>query len=119
MTGDGGQTRSVCYVDDTVRGILALAATSHPGPVNIGSADEASVLELAHAVRSAAGSSAPIRFIDRPEDDPSVRRPSVTLADRLLGWNAETALDDGLRRTIAWFRDELGAREELPAAVRP
>jgi dTDP-glucose 4,6-dehydratase len=119
VTGDGGQTRSVCYVDDTVRGILALAATSHPGPVNIGSADEASVLELAHAVRSAAGSSAPIRFIDRPEDDPSVRRPSVTLADRLLGWNAETALDDGLRRTIAWFRDELGAREELPAAVRP
>jgi len=119
VTGDGGQTRSVCYVDDTVRGILALAATSHAGPVNIGSADEASVLELAHAVRSAAGSSAPIRFIDRPEDDPSVRRPSVTLARHLLGWKAETALDDGLRRTIAWFRDQLGAREELPVAVRP
>ena len=119
MTGDGSQTRSVCYVDDTIRGILALAATDHPGPVNIGSADEASVLELAHAVRSAAGSSAPIRFIDRPEDDPSVRRPSITLADHLLGWKAETALDDGLRRTIAWFRDQLAARELLPVAVGP
>jgi len=67
--------------------------------------------ELAHAVRSAAGSSAPIRFIDRPEDDPIVRRPSITLADHLLGWKAETALNDGLRRTIAWFRDQLTARE--------
>jgi dTDP-glucose 4,6-dehydratase len=111
VTGDGSQTRSFCYVDDTIRGILALAATSHSGPVNIGSADEASVLELAHAVRSAAGASVPIRFIDRPEDDPGVRRPNITLASQLFGWKAETALDDGLRRTIAWFCDQLVARE--------
>lgn len=105
VAGDGSQTRSVCYVDDTVAGILALARSDHPGPVNIGNADELSVLGLAELIRDLAGSASPTRFVDRPVDDPGVRRPDTSLARRVLGWDARTPYDEGLRRTIAWFED--------------
>jgi dTDP-glucose 4,6-dehydratase len=118
VTGDGSQTRSVCYVDDTVQGVLALAAADHPGPVNIGSPEESSVLELAHAVCGMTQSSVPIRFVDRPVDDPTVRRPDLALASEVLGWKPETLWEDGLRSTIAWFRDQLSGREDLPPVVR-
>jgi len=103
VAGDGSQTRSLCYVEDTVEGILALAASDHPGPVNIGSSHEMTMLELAERVRDAASSSSPIRFVDLPEDDPRVRRPDTTLAGELLGWQPRTPFDEGLRRTLEWF----------------
>jgi dTDP-glucose 4,6-dehydratase len=103
VTGDGSQTRSVCYVDDTVAGILALANSDFAGPVNIGGSRELSVLRLAETVRDLTGSDSPIEFIPRPADDPAVRRPDTSLARRRLGWCQATTLEAGLARTIGWF----------------
>jgi dTDP-glucose 4,6-dehydratase len=107
VTGDGSQTRSVCYVDDTVRGILALAESDAPGPVNIGGPQELPVAELAATVLEVSGVPGSIRHIARPVDDPRVRRPDITLARELLNWEPEVQLRDGLARTIAWFRSQL------------
>ncbi|MEV7194523.1 NAD-dependent epimerase/dehydratase family protein [Streptomyces sp. NPDC093510] len=104
VTGDGNQTRSLCYVDDTVRGILAAAAHGMRGPVNIGNPTEITMLELARLIIEFTGSRSEIRFIDRPTDDPAVRCPDITLARDKLGWEPEVAADEGLRRTIDWFR---------------
>lgn len=117
VSGDGGQTRSICYVDDTVDGILALADSHRPGPVNIGNADELSVLRLAELIRDLAGSDSPIRFIDRPVDDPGVRRPETSLARETLGWTARTPYEEGLRRTIEWFSRLGQSAQEAPAAT--
>ncbi|WP_046472224.1 UDP-glucuronic acid decarboxylase family protein [Allosalinactinospora lopnorensis] len=103
VTGDGSQTRSVCYVDDTVAGLLALAYSGVPGPVNIGSAQECTVRELAELIRDIAGSSSELEFVDRPVDDPAVRCPDTALAREQLGWWPRVALADGLARTVAWF----------------
>ncbi|MBV8541373.1 MAG: SDR family oxidoreductase [Pseudonocardiales bacterium] len=108
VTGDGSQTRSVCYVDDTIRGILALAESDAPGPVNIGGPLELPVVELAKTVIELSGSPGSIRHIDRPVDDPQVRRPDITLARELLGWEPRVPLREGLTRTIAWFRSRTG-----------
>src|SRR5215813_8144184 len=86
VTGDGSQTRSVCFVDDTVRGIVRMLASDTGGPVNIGNPDERSILDIAHQVLAATGSGSAITFIDRPADDPVVRRPDITRARELLGW---------------------------------
>jgi dTDP-glucose 4,6-dehydratase len=102
VTGDGRQTRSICYVDDTIDGILALVASPHAGPVNIGSGYEMTMLELATSIRDLAGSASPITFIPRPMDDPSVRRPDNRQARSLLGWEASVEPVEGLKRTIAW-----------------
>ncbi|XRQ16545.1 NAD-dependent epimerase/dehydratase family protein [Actinomadura welshii] len=107
VTGDGSQTRSICHVDDTVRGIIALALARHPGPVNIGSPYEVSMAELARLVIELTGSRSQVRFIDRPEDDPRVRRPDTTLAEEVLGWRPRVSIEDGLRSTIEWFAREL------------
>ncbi|MFC7733956.1 NAD-dependent epimerase/dehydratase family protein [Actinomadura keratinilytica] len=107
VTGDGSQTRSVCYVDDTVRGIVALALSGHPGPMNIGSPFETSMLDLARLVIELTGARSPIRFIDRPADDPAVRRPDTALAYRTLGWAPRVPVREGLLRTIEWFAREL------------
>ncbi|WP_175407403.1 NAD-dependent epimerase/dehydratase family protein [Streptomyces sp. TRM64462] len=104
VTGDGRQTRSLCYVDDTVRGILAAAGHGMRGPVNIGNPAEISMLELARLVIELAGSSSEIRYIERPVDDPAVRCPDITLARDKLQWEPRVTADDGLRRTIDWFR---------------
>jgi len=103
--GDGSQTRSLCYVDDEVGGLLALLESPYEGPVNIGSDDERSVLEIAQIVLDLSGSGSGIVFKERPTDDPSQRRPDLTVARRELGWAPTTALDEGLARTIEWFRD--------------
>jgi dTDP-glucose 4,6-dehydratase len=116
VAGDGSQTRSLCYVDDTVRGILALATTDHPGPVNIGNPEEMSILQLAQRIMEMTGTSVPIEFVERPVDDPRVRRPDTSLAQDLLGWAAETPVDKGLRATISWFRSCLA---DAAATVRP
>ena len=117
VAGDGTQTRSVCYVDDLVEGIVGLLHSDLPGPVNIGNPHELSVLELAHRVRAATGSDSPVVHVPRPEDDPCFRRPDITLARRELGWEPEVSLSDGLSRTVGWFRHQLGippAEARLP-----
>lgn len=103
--GDGSQTRSLCYVDDLVDGLLRLAVSEHIGPMNIGNDQEVTILDLAHAVRDAVGSDSEIVFHPRPEDDPTVRCPDVTLARERLGWAAEIPLGEGLKKTLPWFLD--------------
>lgn len=103
VAGDGSQTRSVCYVDDLVVGLLALATSGLPGPVNVGNPDERSVLAIARDVVAATGSRSSIRFVPRPVDDPEVRRPDITLARSALGWSPATSWRDGLARTVESF----------------
>jgi dTDP-glucose 4,6-dehydratase len=114
VSGDGSQTRSVCYVDDTVRGILALAESRVAGPVNIGGPLELPVAELARMILELSGRAGSIRHIERPPDDPQVRRPDITLARQLLGWEPRVPLHTGLARTISWFRSQLQAGSPPP-----
>ena len=99
--GSGSQTRSFCFVDDLVRGLILLAESGEHFPVNIGNPTEMTLLELAEAVVRATGSSSPIVFEALPVDDPQVRQPDITRAQQLLGWTPEIELDEGLRRTLA------------------
>jgi dTDP-glucose 4,6-dehydratase len=98
--GDGSQTRSFCYVDDLVRGLILLAESGEHLPVNIGNPGEFTILELAEAIVRATGSKSQIVFEALPVDDPQVRQPDITRARQLLGWEPEVTLDEGLRRTI-------------------
>src|SRR5690606_1656762 len=107
VSGDGSQTRSVCYVDDLVAGILALADSELAGPVNIGNPCEQSVLRIAEDVLTATGSSSPIEFVGRPVDDPEVRRPDTTRARTELGWEPRVDWQEGLQRTVDWFAEAL------------
>jgi dTDP-glucose 4,6-dehydratase len=111
VAGDGSQTRSLCFVEDTVEGLLALAASEHTGPVNIGNGEELRILELAERVLRLTGSSSSIEHVELPVDDPKVRCPDTTLARRLLGWRPVVPLDEGLKRTLEWF-----ARQPAPPA---
>lgn len=105
VSGDGSQTRSICYVDDLVDGILRMLLTTHdPGPVNIGNPYEISMRELAQWIIELTGSSSSVHHIERPTDDPTVRRPDTTKAQALLGWHPQVPVEQGLERTIAWFR---------------
>ena len=104
VAGDGSQTRSVIYVDDLVEGIMRLLRSDLVGPVNIGNPHEVSVLQLAEAIKQITGSDSPITFIERPTDDPSVRQPDITLAQRELGWEPKVEFVDGLTRTVDYFR---------------
>lgn len=96
--GDGSQTRSFCYVDDLIRGFVLLAESEEHLPVNLGNPDELTLLELAKTVIRVTGSQSDIVFEALPVDDPSVRKPDITRATQVLGWEPEVALDDGLRR---------------------
>jgi nucleoside-diphosphate-sugar epimerase len=102
--GDGTQTRSFCFVDDEVRGFLALLDGDHTGPINIGNDGEFTMLELAEIVLDVTGSSAPLEFLPLPVDDPRQRRPDLTLARSLLGWEPTIALREGVTRTTEYFR---------------
>lgn len=104
--GDGTQTRSFCYVDDEVRGILALLESDHVGPVNIGNPTEFTVLELAETVLDVTGSSSTIVHEPLPVDDPARRCPDISLATHLLGWRPEIDLREGLARTQAWYAEQ-------------
>jgi dTDP-glucose 4,6-dehydratase len=101
--GDGKQSRSFCFVDDEVRGLLALLDSDYVGPVNIGNPNEFTVLELAEKVLAITGSSSELRFDPRPVDDPMQRKPDLGLARSVLGWEPEITLDQGLVRTSEWF----------------
>ncbi len=101
--GDGSQTRSLCYVDDEVAGLLALLDSTETGPMNIGNPDERTVLDLAQRVLEATGSRAPIAFGPLPADDPVRRCPDITLARTRLGWEPSIPLGEGLARTVEHF----------------
>ena len=103
VTGSGLQTRSPCYVTDTVRGLLALADADHPGPVNIGNPAELSVIGIAERIRELAGAASEIRYIAAMEEDPQRRCPDTSLAQRELHWEPLVGFDEGLKRTIGWF----------------
>jgi dTDP-glucose 4,6-dehydratase len=103
--GDGGQTRSFCYVDDLIRGMIALAESGYHEPVNVGNPVEFTLLELAESVIEVTGSSSEIVFEALPTDDPKVRQPDIALAREVLGWQPEVELRTGLARTI----DQAGA----------
>jgi dTDP-glucose 4,6-dehydratase len=103
--GDGGQTRSLCYVDDLVEGIWRLARSEHVGPMNLGNPEEIKILELARLVISLTGSRSDVDFTDRPADDPTVRCPDIAMARRTLGWDPTVPLGEGLTRTVAWARE--------------
>jgi dTDP-glucose 4,6-dehydratase len=107
VAGDGSQTRSVCFVDDLVKGLILLLASDLPGPVNIGNPSELSVLALAETIRDLCGSASPITFIERPVDDPQIRQPDITLARTRLGWEPEVELRDGLKTTLDYVRQEV------------
>ncbi len=103
-----------CYVDDLVEGIWRLLGSAEHLPVNIGNPSEMTILEFAHGVLAATGSTSKIEFQALPVDDPKVRQPDITKAKRLLGWEPKVKLEEGLRRTLAYFR----ARVEAKPAVR-
>ena len=106
--GDGTQTRSFCYVRDLVDGLVRLALSDTPEPVNIGNPREMTMLEFAEAVRAAAGGGGRIVHQPLPKDDPKQRRPDITRARQVLGWEPRVPLEEGLRETIAWFRSVAG-----------
>ncbi len=110
--GDGSQTRSFCYVDDEIRGLIALAESGHHNPVNIGNPDEFTLLELAKTVIDVTGSKSEIVYEALPTDDPQVRQPDITLARQILGWEPKVTLREGLERTI-----EQAGREALVGAA--
>jgi len=110
MFGDGSQTRSFCYVDDEVEGLWRLLHSEYRDPVNVGNPHELTILEFAKAVQRLVGASVPIVTRPLPEDDPKVRRPDISRAKELLGWEPVVPFDEGMRRTIAWFRDRVGEK---------
>jgi len=114
--GDGSQSRSLCYVEDEVRGLLALFDADLTGPVNIGNPDEYTVLQLARTVIELLGSSSTIEHRALPTDDPTRRRPDITVARAELGWEPTTSLEDGLARTAASLAEESGLGDWGPVA---
>ncbi|HET8732855.1 MAG TPA: UDP-glucuronic acid decarboxylase family protein [Anaeromyxobacteraceae bacterium] len=105
--GDGSQTRSFCYVDDNVEGMWRLLRSTEPDPVNIGNPHEMTILEFARSVQRLCGKDVPIVHRPLPQDDPRVRQPDITRARTLLGWEPRVGFDDGMRRSIEWFRQQI------------
>jgi dTDP-glucose 4,6-dehydratase len=101
--GDGRQTRSFCYVDDLIEGILRLSRSTEHLPVNIGNPDEFTILECAQAILEVTGSRSELRFEPLPEDDPARRRPDITKARKLLGWEPRISLKEGLTKSLGFF----------------
>ena len=102
--GDGSQTRSFCYVDDLVEGIFRLLMSDYAEPVNIGNPQEISILDFAKEVVELCGSKSSISFKDLPKDDPKVRKPDISLAKELLGWEPKVERTDGLKTTLDYFK---------------
>ena len=109
--GDGTQSRSFCYVDDLIEGMLRLmdSPADFTGPVNIGNPGEFTMLELAEKIVQIVGGKASLQFMPLPQDDPRQRQPDISLAKSALGWEPKVALDDGLKETVAYFRKRLAA----------
>jgi dTDP-glucose 4,6-dehydratase len=107
LFGDGTQTRSFCYVDDNVEGMWRLLHSKEPDPVNIGNPHEMTIIEFARAVQRLCGREVPIVHRPLPQDDPRVRRPDITRAREILGWEPRVGFDEGMQRSIAWFREQI------------
>ena len=104
--GNGTQTRSFCYIDDLVEGIYRLLFSEEAEPVNLGNPDEMRIIDLAHLINEMTGNKAGITFKPLPPDDPRLRRPDITKARRILHWEPLIPLEEGLRRTIEWFKNQ-------------
>ncbi|HEX2284766.1 MAG TPA: NAD-dependent epimerase/dehydratase family protein [Mycobacterium sp.] len=104
VNGSGQQTRSLCYVDDTVEALVALAKSDCAGPINVGNPEELTVLRIAELIRDLAGTASPIHFQPAAQDDPQRRCPDITLAREQLGWRPRVRYQDGLSATLEWFR---------------
>ena len=120
--GEGTQTRSFCYVSDEIEGILRLAASEIHEPVNIGNPEEFTILECAQLVQKITGSHSAIAYLPLPQDDPKQRRPEITKAKKLLGWEPKIHLESGLRLSLAYFQEavrleDAAARQGLPLAA--
>jgi len=115
LYGKGSQTRSFCYVDDMVEGLVLLMNTPDKvtGPVNLGNPEEYTILELAEKILSLTGSKSRVRFEPIPQDDPQKRRPDISLAKKLLGWSPNVAVEEGLRKTIDYFDDLLSSKKSI------
>ncbi len=112
--GEGGQTRSFCYVDDLIEGIHRLLMSDHPDPVNLGNPNEITILEFAEEVKRLTGTSSRIVHKELPEDDPKQRQPDISKAKKLLDWEPRIDREDGLKRTIEHFLQE-GDRSKIPS----
>lgn len=110
VAGDGSQTRSICYVDDLVEGLIRLLRSDLEGPVNLGNPYEMSVLEIALLVAELSDSRSDVIHVARPQDDPSVRQPDIRLAMTSLGWEPQVSVTEGLKQTIQWFREASSTR---------
>jgi UDP-glucuronate decarboxylase len=107
LYGDGSQTRSFCYADDLIEGMIRLMNGNHTGPINIGNPDEFTIRQLAELVRDRINPSLPLTTRPLPQDDPLQRQPVIDLARRELGWEPKVSLEQGLEPTIAYFRQRL------------
>jgi len=105
--GDGSQTRSFCYCDDNIEGMIRLMEGEHMGPINIGNPNEFTMLELAEEVIDLTGSKSEVVNMPLPQDDPKQRQPDISLAKKELGWEPKTQLREGLKETIAYFEKDL------------
>ncbi|TET78535.1 SDR family oxidoreductase [candidate division TA06 bacterium] len=105
--GDGAQTRSFCFVSDLIDGLLKLARSGVEDPVNLGNPEEVRIVDLAKLILKMAGSNSGIKFEELPVDDPRTRRPDISKAEKLLGWQPNVDLNVGLEKTLAWFRGKL------------
>lgn len=115
--GDGGQTRSFCYVADEIEGLLRLAWSQEPGPVNIGNPTEFTILECARRVLEVTGSSSQLKFMPLPPDDPKQRRPDISKARALLGWEPKIELKQGLQLCLDYFRQAVAANSAAAPLV--
>jgi dTDP-glucose 4,6-dehydratase len=114
--GDGSQTRSFCYVSDEIDGFMRLAKTDEHLPVNIGNPNEFTILECAQRVIAVAGSKSKLKYVELPQDDPKQRRPDITKARALMGWEPKVDLDSGLRKSLEYFRTAVAAEAVGPRA---
>lgn len=105
--GDGEQTRSFCYVSDLINGIYKLATSDINDPVNIGNPEEYTINDFAKKIKTLVGAKSKIIYKPLPENDPRIRQPDITKAKKVLGWKPQVSLDEGLKRTIDWFKSQL------------
>ncbi|XRQ09008.1 NAD-dependent epimerase/dehydratase family protein [Actinomadura welshii] len=117
--GDGRQTRSLCYVDDLIEGIVRMCHSDHPGPINIGNPEEMTVLEIAQLIKEIAGASSSLVYGKAMTDDPWRRCPDISLARSVLGWRPKLTVREGLEQTVDWFRDRHHAGPRMRDLVKP
>jgi len=113
--GDGSQTRSFCYVDDLIEGIVKFMQVEYSGPLNLGNPAEFTVIDLAKKIIALTNSKSKIKFLPLPEDDPKQRQPDISKAQKILNWQPKLPLDEGLKKTVEWFKKELNTHSRRKA----